>query len=151
MSTSALSTLRTLLHAPLGTRAQRLAEPLPSRRARITGYLVLFPLGAVVSLCGCFVQTLWSPWGLLLALLANVAVFYGGLRLTGTKLGAGVPLAGWFVMLMVLMAPRPEGDFILAAGFNAYAYLLIGLVSGVICTTLPTRSPFAFGIPKQRD
>ena len=151
MSASSRGTLRSLLQAPLGTRAQRMAEPLPSRRARGISYAVLFVLGAVVSLCGCFVQSLWSPWGLLVALLANVALFYGGLRLTGTKLGAGIPLVGWFLMLTVLMAPRPEGDFILAAGFDSYAYLIIGLLSGVICTTLPTRSPYAFGIPRQRD
>ncbi|MFI9270546.1 DUF6113 family protein [Kitasatospora sp. NPDC052896] len=139
------------LHLLLGTRSQRLAEPLPSRGARITGYLALLVLGALVALCGCFVQALWSPVGLLLALAAAAAVFYGGLRLTGTKLGAGMPLIGWFLVLMVLMAPRPEGDFVLAAGVNAYAYLLGGAVIGVICATLPTRSPFPFGIPRQRD
>ncbi|MDH6135059.1 hypothetical protein P3T37_004469 [Kitasatospora sp. MAA4] len=143
--------MSTPLHYLFGTRAQRLAEPLPSRRARITGYAVLFLLGILVALCGCFVQTLWSPWGLLIALAANLALFYGGLRLTGTKLGAGVPLIGWFLMLLILMAPRPEGDFVLAAGFDSYAYLLIGALTGVICATLPTRSAFAFGIPRQRD
>ncbi|WP_232246508.1 DUF6113 family protein [Kitasatospora mediocidica] len=143
--------MSTPLHVLFGTRSQRLAEPMPSRRGRVVGYAVLFLLGVLVALCGCFVQTLWSPWGLLIALVANLALFYGGVRLTGTKLGAGVPLIGWFLMLMVLMAPRPEGDFVLAAGFDSYAYLLIGALTGVICATLPTRSAFAFGIPRQRD
>jgi tetrahydromethanopterin S-methyltransferase subunit C len=139
------------LHALLGTQSQRLAEPLPAQRARILWYLVLLVLGALVSLCGCFVQTLWSPFGLILALLATGAVFYGGLRVTGTKLGAGVPMIGWFLVLLVMLAPRPEGDFVLAATGDSYAYLFGGALIGVICATLPTRTPFTLGIPRQRD
>ncbi|MER5863949.1 DUF6113 family protein [Kitasatospora sp. NPDC002040] len=139
--------IRTLPAKLLGTRQQRLAERQPSRGGRVVAYVLLFLLGALVSLCGGFVQTLWAPAGLLLALAASVAVFYGGLRVTGTKLGAGVPLAGWFLVLMVLMAPRPEGDFVFAAGFTSYAYLFLGAVGGVICATLPTRSGFGFGAP----
>lgn len=139
------------LHVLFGTRAQRLAEALPSRGRRIAAYPGLFVLGALVSLCGCFVQSLWSPGGLLLALAATAGVFYGGLRLTGTKLGAGIPLIGWFLMLTVLLAPRPEGDFILTSGLRSYAYLLGGALIGVICATLPTRSAYALGIPRQRD
>ncbi|MFJ9518164.1 DUF6113 family protein [Kitasatospora sp. NPDC101801] len=137
--------IRTLPARILGSRAERLAERQPSRTGRLVAYPLLFVLGAVVSLCGCFVQSLWPPAGLLLALAATLAVFYGGLRVTGTKLGAGVPLAGWFLLLMVLMAPRPEGDFVLAAGFTSYAYLFLGAVGGVICATLPTRSGFGYG------
>lgn len=96
------------LHTLFGTRAQRLAEPLPARPVRIAWYAVLFVLGALVSLCGCFVQGLWSPAGLLFALLANGAVCYLGLRATGTKLGAGVPMIGWFLVLLVLLSPAPR-------------------------------------------
>ncbi|WP_405011744.1 DUF6113 family protein [Kitasatospora sp. NBC_01539] len=131
----------------LGTRAERLAEPLPPRGLRVAIYAVLFLLGCAVSLCGAFVQALWPPFGVLLAVLASAGLFYGGLRATGTKLGAGIPLAGWFVMLMVLMAPRPEGDFVLAADLTSYVYLFAGAVSGVVCATLPTRTGFTFGVP----
>ncbi|WP_327068797.1 DUF6113 family protein [Kitasatospora sp. NBC_01250] len=139
------------LHTLFGTRAQRLAEPLPARPVRIAWYAVLFVLGALVSLCGCFVQGLWSPAGLLFALLANGAVCYLGLRATGTKLGAGVPMIGWFLVLLVLLSPRPEGDFVLATGVDSYVYVLGGWLPGLVCATLPTRSPFTFGIPRQRD
>ncbi|WP_441250404.1 DUF6113 family protein [Kitasatospora sp. McL0602] len=135
------------LIALLGTRAERLAEPQPQRGARIVAYVVLFLLGAAVSLCGCFVQALWAPGGMLLALAATVAVFYGGLRFTGTKLGAGAPMTGWFLVLLVMMAPRPEGDFVLSAGLTSYGFLFLGAISGVICATLPTRSGFGFGAP----
>ncbi|MDH6116542.1 DUF6113 family protein [Kitasatospora sp. GAS204B] len=139
------------LHTLLGTRAQRLAEPLPPKRVRILCYAVLLVLGALVSLCGCFVQALWSPLGLLLALAANGAVCYAGLRLTGTKLGSGVPLVGWFLVVLVMLPPRPEGDIVLAAYADAYAFVLLGWVPGLVCALLPTRAPFSFGIPRQRD
>ncbi|MFG2697000.1 DUF6113 family protein [Kitasatospora sp. NPDC048407] len=136
-----------LLHPFFGSRDDRLGERLPPRGVRIAAYAVLFLLGAAVSVCGAFVQALWAPVGVLLALLACAGLFYGGLRATGTKLGAGAPLAGWFVVLAVLLAPRPEGDLVLSATATAYAYLFGGSVLGVVCATLPTRSGFLFGVP----
>ncbi|MEW1912224.1 DUF6113 family protein [Kitasatospora sp. NPDC085895] len=133
------------LQVVLGTRSERMAEPLPPRGFRVAAYVALFLVGAAVSLCGAFVQALWPPFGVLLALGATGGVFYGGLRLTGTKLGAGIPLAGWFAVLMVMMAPRPEGDFVLAAGLTSYLYLFAGAVAGVVCATLPTRTPLGSG------
>ncbi|MFJ5923239.1 DUF6113 family protein [Kitasatospora sp. NPDC092948] len=135
------------LHPFFGSRDDRLAEPLPPTRARIAVYIALFLLGAAVSVCGAFVQALWPPVGVLLALLACAGLFYGGLRATGTKLGAAVPLAGWFLVLAVLLAPRPEGDLVLSATATAYAYLFGGSLLGVVCATLPTRSGFLFGVP----
>lgn len=135
------------LSGVLGTRSQRLAEPMPPRGVRVAVYVVLFLLGAAVSLCGAFVQALWPPLGLLLALGACTGLFYGGLRLTGTKLGAGIPLAGWFLALMVLLAPRPEGDTLLAPTVTSYLYIFAGAVAGVVCATLPTRSGYSFGVP----
>ncbi|RKE20968.1 DUF6113 family protein [Streptomyces sp. TLI_171] len=135
------------LHPFFGSREQRIAEPLPPRGLRITAYAVLFLLGAAVSVCGAFVQTLWPPLGVFLALAACAGLFYGGLRATGTKLGAGAALGGWFLVLAVLLAPRPEGDLVLSATLPAYLYLFGGSVIGVVCTTLPTRSGFLFGVP----
>ncbi|WP_371498907.1 DUF6113 family protein [Kitasatospora sp. NBC_00374] len=144
--------IRRLVRSLLGSREQRLAEPLPSRGARVTGYVALFVLGGLVSLCGAFVQALWAPAGLLLALAATLAVFYGGLRLTGTKLGAGIPLAGWFAMLLVLMTPRPEGDLVISTAVTSYLYLFLGSVGGVVCATLPTRSGVGFlALPPDRQ
>ncbi|MGW4804235.1 DUF6113 family protein [Kitasatospora sp. NPDC004272] len=134
-------------HALLGTREERLGEPMPPRGVRIAVYAVLFLLGAAVSVCGAFVQTLWGGAGVVLALAGCAGLFYGGLRATGTKLGAGCALGGWFLVLAALLAPRPEGDLVLSATPSAYLYLFGGAVLGVVCATLPTRSGFLFGVP----
>ncbi|WP_063794371.1 DUF6113 family protein [Kitasatospora sp. MBT63] len=139
--------IRRFVRALLGSRAERLAEPQPPRGGRIALYLLFFVLGALVSLCGAFVQALWAPAGLLLALAGTLAVFYAGLRVTGTKLGAGIPLAGWFAVLLVLMTPRPEGDLVISTAVTSYLYLFFGSVGGVVCATLPTSSGYGFGVP----
>ncbi|MGW4896425.1 DUF6113 family protein [Kitasatospora sp. NPDC004240] len=141
--------LRALPSALLGTRAERLAESQPSRTGRIVTYVLFFPLGIAVSVCGAFVQNLWAPVGLLLALAATAAVFYAGLRITGTRLGAGIPAAGWFLALLMVMVPRPEGDNVLWTNATSYAYLFAGSILGVICATLPTRTSWFPGVPNQ--
>ncbi|WP_327680370.1 DUF6113 family protein [Kitasatospora sp. NBC_00458] len=138
---------RSIPAAVLGTREERLKESQPSRAARITAYVLFFPLGVAVSVCGAFVQALWPPVGILLALAATAATFYAGLRVTGTRLGAAVPAAGWFLALMLLMVPRPEGDNVLWTNATSLAWLFVGSILGVICATLPTRSSWFPGVP----
>ncbi|MEU1288992.1 DUF6113 family protein [Kitasatospora sp. NPDC005856] len=138
---------RTLAAAVLGTREERLAESQPPRAARIAAYVLFFLLGAAVSICGSFVQALWPPVGVLLALAATAATFYGGLRVTGTRLGAGVPAAGWFLAMLLLIVPRPEGDNVLWSNATSLAWLFAGSVLGVICATLPTRAGWFPGVP----
>ena len=115
------------------------AAPL-GRGARTTAYAVLTLLGVAVGLAGCFVQALWFPGGLLLALGAAFALFHGGRTLTGTRLGAALPAVGWFAMLLLANTQRPEGDFLLAASTGSYVFLLGGMALAVICATLPSRA-----------
>ncbi|MFC1417437.1 DUF6113 family protein [Streptacidiphilus cavernicola] len=107
-------------------------------RGRTAAYVLLTVLGAAVGLAGCFVQALWFPGGLVLALAGALALFYGGRTLTGTKLGAGLPAVGWFVVLLLANAPRPEGDFLVAADLGSFVFLLGGLAIAVICATMPS-------------
>ncbi|MGW3072912.1 MULTISPECIES: DUF6113 family protein [unclassified Kitasatospora] len=138
---------RPLAAVVLGTREERLAEPQPPRIARIAAYVLFFLLGVAVSVCGSFVQALWPPVGVLLALAATAATFYAGLRVTGTRLGAGAPAAGWFLAMLLLIVPRPEGDNVLWSNATSLAWLFAGSVLGVICATLPTRSSWFPGVP----
>jgi hypothetical protein len=113
------------------------SNPLGTQGARIAGYLGLAVLAVVVSVAGALVQAAWEPGGLLLALAGCVAVFYGGGKLTGTRLGTVVPAAVWLVCVILLSGARAEGDFLLAAGIGPYIYLLGGALGAVICATLP--------------
>ncbi|MFD9689404.1 DUF6113 family protein [Kitasatospora sp. NPDC059088] len=141
---------RSVAATVLGTREERLAEPQPPRAARIAAYVLFFLLGIAVSVCGSFVQALWPPVGVLLALAATAATFYAGLRVTGTKLGAGMPAGGWFLAMLLLMAPRPEGDNVLWSNATSLAWLFVGSILGVICATLPTRTSWFPGVPSPK-
>ncbi|MEV2249916.1 DUF6113 family protein [Streptomyces sp. NPDC050147] len=106
---------------------------------RLASYAGLFVLGAAVGAAGVLVQAGWSGGGLLLALLGAAGLFYGGLRGVGTRAGAVAPAAGWFVSVVLLMATRPEGDFLFGAGLGSYAFLLGGMAFAVMCATLGQR------------
>ncbi|MFF2074423.1 DUF6113 family protein [Kitasatospora sp. NPDC058162] len=138
---------RSIAVAVLGTREERLAEPQPPRAARIAAYVLFFLLGIAVSVCGSFVQALWPPVGVLLALAATAATFYAGLRVTGTRLGAALPAGGWFLAMLLMMVPRPEGDNVLWSNATSLAWLFVGSILGVICATLPTRTSWFPGVP----
>lgn len=138
---------RSLAASVIGTREERLAEPQPPRAARIVVYVLFFLLGIAVSVCGAFVQALWPPVGALLAVAAAGATFYAGLRISGTRLGAGLPAAGWFLAMLLLIVPRPEGDNVLWSNATSLAWLFAGSVLGVICATLPTRTSWFPGVP----
>ncbi|MEU3464403.1 DUF6113 family protein [Streptomyces sp. NPDC006733] len=112
------------------------SQPL-GRTARIVAYVVLGVLAAPVGGAGALVQAGWFPGGLLLALAGVAALFLGGVKLTGTRLGVAVPGAVWLVTVMMLSSARPEGDFLFAAGIGPYIYLLGGVLAGVVCSILP--------------
>lgn len=104
---------------------------------RLAGYAGLLLLGAVVGVAGALVQAAWFPGGLLLALLGVVGLVYGGVRATDTRTGGWLPVAGWLIVVLLLTATRPEGDFMFGAGVSSYLFLLGGMVAGVMSATLP--------------
>jgi hypothetical protein len=117
------------------------SHPLMTQGARVACYVGLAVLGAVVALAGALLQGAWLPGGVLLALAGCVALFLGGTRLTGTRLGTVVPAAVWLLCVILLSTSRPEGDFLFAAGVGPYVYLLGGAFAAVICATLPQPLP----------
>ncbi|SOD83977.1 DUF6113 family protein [Streptomyces sp. Ag109_G2-15] len=124
-------------------RGSMLAQPMRRPSAgRITAYVGLFLLGAIVGLAGTLVQAAWFPGGLLLALAGAAGLFLGGAYALGGRAGAVAPVAGWIVAVVLLTATRPEGDFLFGAGLGSYLFLLGGMALAVICATLaPGRQP----------
>lgn len=103
---------------------------------KYAAYPLLAVLGVAVGIAGALVQDAWFPGGLLLALAGSAALFWGGTRLTGDRVGAVVPAGLWLVTVLLLSSARPEGDFLFANGLAPYAYLLGGSMAGVMCATL---------------
>jgi hypothetical protein len=104
---------------------------------RAVAHLLLAVLGVLVGAAGALVQTGWFPAGLLLALLAVAGLCYGGVVATGIRAGAVSGAAGWLVSVVLLTTARPEGDFLFGAGLGSYVYLFGGVMTAVMCATLP--------------
>ncbi|WFB07580.1 DUF6113 family protein [Streptomyces sp. LX-29] len=104
---------------------------------RVSAYLGLAVLGALVGVAGALVQAAWFPGGLLLALLGIAALCYGGVQLTRTRLGGVAPAVAWVIVVLMLTASRPEGDFVFGVGIGSYVFLLGGMLAGVMCATMP--------------
>lgn len=105
--------------------------------ARLGGYVLLAAVGVLVGIAGALVQAAWFPGGLLLALLGLVALCYGGLRATRTRLGGVAPAVGWAVVVVLLTSTRPEGDFMFGPAIASYVFLLGGMLAAVMSATLP--------------
>ncbi|MHC3452279.1 MULTISPECIES: DUF6113 family protein [Streptomyces] len=120
-----------------------LAQPLrlPSG-GRIAACAGLFLLGAVVGVAGALVQPAWFPGGLLLALAAEAGLCLGAGLALRSRAGAASAAGGWVLVVLLLSASRPEGDFLFAAGAGSYLFLLGGIAVAVMCATLaPGRQP----------
>ncbi|MFC5911416.1 DUF6113 family protein [Streptacidiphilus monticola] len=111
--------------------------PPLGRGGRVVSYLLLAVLGVLCGFAGSLIAMLWLPVGLLLALAGCGALFYGGGLLTGTRTGAALPAVAWFVSLLYVTEPRPEGDFLLGASIGGYLLLFLGALTGVLCTARP--------------
>ncbi|GAB2590200.1 hypothetical protein GCM10027168_24100 [Streptomyces capparidis] len=124
-----------------GSRPTPPAAPPGGRGPRVAAYVLLAVLGVLVAGAGALVQEGWFPFGLLLALLASGALFYGGTTLTRTRAGAVVPAAAWMVTVIYLTISRPEGDQMFTATLGPYVFLLVGALTGVMSATLPQLPP----------
>ena len=130
---------RAVVPAPRSSSPQPPAAAYPlGTQGRGAAYLLLTVLGVAVGVAGVFVQPLWFPGGLLLALAGVAAVCCGGRLLTGTRPGAALPAAGWFAVQLIALSPRPEGDFLLVSNAESYIFLLGGMILGVAAATMRT-------------
>ncbi|OKJ67791.1 DUF6113 family protein [Streptomyces sp. CB02261] len=119
-----------------GSPAGTVALSRNARFAWYAWYAGLFILGALIGVAGSLVQAAWLPGGLFLALLATAALFYGGLRATGTQTGVVVGGGGWLLAVILLSLGRPEGDGVFAGGVGELLFLFGGMALAVMCTTL---------------
>ncbi|MFF0726777.1 DUF6113 family protein [Streptomyces sp. NPDC004134] len=124
--------------------ARRPAAPRPGSAlarpvtlGRVLTYLAALLLGALVGLAGSLVQGAWSPGGLLLSLAAIGGLCYGAGVATGGRAVGFTAAGGWFLAAIAVSLNRPEGDFVFTSGLGPQLFLFGGMLTAVICTTLP--------------
>jgi hypothetical protein len=87
------------------------------------------------------VQDVLLPWGLVLATLGS-ALPSLGLRAVGADraavIGYGV---AWCVVVMVVLGGRSEGDYLVAADFRGWGFLLVAPLLVVIVTMRAVLGP----------
>ncbi|MCY7372437.1 MAG: DUF6113 family protein [Spirochaetaceae bacterium] len=91
--------------------------------------------GALAGVLGSFVHALPTaglPGGLLCALVLSVAVFATARLVAASRSGAAAAAAGWLLPVLLLSAPRAEGDLVVAGSGVGYTWLLGGtLLAGL--------------------
>lgn len=117
--------------------------------ARIAAFAGLLLGGFVFGVIGAFVQadrlviegdsTIVIPWGVVVVLLALVAVIRGGAWLVRARLGGAMVFIGWIAATLLLAVESSSGDLALSSGGRQLAYLLIGAILGAGAATFPIR------------
>ena len=81
-------------------------------------------LGAAVAGLALLVHRSGVPWGLLLAVAASGA---GGLALVAVRRDGVLGYAvGWFGAALLVLAGRPEGDYLVGGDLLGWGFLLLG-------------------------
>ena len=103
-------------------------------------HLLLLVVGFLAGVLGSFVHAAtlgWAPVGLMCAYGLTAAVLVSGRLAAGSRSGAAAAAAGWLAALLLLSAPRPEGDLVVAGDLLGYAWLVGGLVVASLVVAIP--------------
>ena len=122
------------------------------RLARLLLHAVLVALGVLVGALGSFVHAqvvAGVPVGLLCAYALTAAALATAGLASGSRSGPAATAAGWLLALLLLSAPRPEGDLVVPGDLLGYAWSLGGLVLAAVGVAAPwpllTTAPAAAG------
>lgn len=125
--------------SPALTRVEPAPLPGEDRAGRL---LVAVPLGCMLAVFGVVLAVLESflhpvrlfgiPVGVILAVLVNLAVAQLVGRAARSRLLALIPGAAWLLVVIVFAIGRPEGDFVVAANWIGYGYLIAGAVASIV-------------------
>jgi hypothetical protein len=94
-------------------------------------HLLSLLTGAVTGLASVTVHRALFPAGLLLALVTTFGALWWLQRSPWSRTAASFAF-GWLGVLGVVLAGRPEGDYLIAADLPGYALLAAGLVVVVV-------------------
>lgn len=110
------------------------ARPAPLAVRLVLGVLVVLA-AAALAVIECFlvplrIGTLPLPLCVPLAMAGNVVLARLAGELTGRPLAGVLPPALWLVVVLVLAAPRAEGDLIVPGTLTGLVFLFGGVVAG---------------------
>lgn len=108
---------------------------------RLLLHALLVLLGFLVGVLGSFVHAVavgGVPVGLIAAYVLTAALLATARLATGSRSGAAAVGGGWVVALLLLSAPRPEGDLVVSGSLTGYAWLVGGLVVATAGVALPS-------------
>jgi N-acetyl-1-D-myo-inositol-2-amino-2-deoxy-alpha-D-glucopyranoside deacetylase len=98
---------------------------------RVLLHALAVAAGVAAGVLGSFVHALTVggfPVGLVCGLALSAAVFVAAGLAAGSRSGAAAAAGGWFLPLLALSAPRPEGDLVVAGDAVGYLWLVGGTV-----------------------
>lgn len=110
------------------------------RLARLLLHAVLVALGLLVGALGSFVHAqvvAGVPVGLLCAYALTAAALATAGLASRSRSGPAATAAGWLLALLLLSAPRPEGDLVVPGDLLGYAWSLGGLVLVAVGVAAP--------------
>ena len=110
------------------------------RLGRLLLHAVLLGLGVLVGALGSFVHAqvvAGVPVGLLCAYALTAAALATAGLASRSRSGPAATAAGWLLALLLLSAPRPEGDLVVAGDLPGYAWSLGGLVLAAVAVAAP--------------
>lgn len=100
---------------------------------RTLGLLALALLGALAGLAGVVVSRQGVdafgarlPYGLVLAVVATALLFREGRLALGTP-GALAAIAGWAILVVTALWPKPEGDVVVGGDLLGAGFVLLGM------------------------
>jgi hypothetical protein len=97
-------------------------------------------MGVVAGGLGSFVHPLrlaGLPLGLACALALSAAAFVTGGMAVGRRSGAAAAAVGWLVPVLVLSAPRPEGDLVVTGSALGYTWMVGGMLAAGLAIAWP--------------
>jgi Family of unknown function (DUF6113) len=108
---------------------------LPGTVLRVLAAVVLAAASVQVAVVESFLVPLhvgrWPlPVSVLAAVVGNVALARSIVRFTGYRRLAPLPPVLWLAVVLVLSAPRPEGDLVVPGTLTGLAFLFGGAAAG---------------------
>jgi hypothetical protein len=118
---------------------------LLERVVRVVGTVLALLVAMELTLVECYLVPLRIgsvplPVSIPLAVVGNVLAARLTARISGVRALAALPSVLWLVTVLVLAAPRAEGDLVVPGSLTGLVFLFAGSVAGAYgAATAPTR------------